>query len=671
MATNPYGPKENLPFADALVPGAPQQSQSQFSGFQGKLGAATGLVAKFLSGVSEGRVKAAEKIENDKAQKFAAIARLGQQIENDPTLTPEAKSQKTGAIMKIYAQQVLDQTGGDKKGKGGKDGQDGSGHPALGFIKNIATRLAGGPLPKKWDGPSTEDILKIAAHGPDDTIQGRSQQFETAIAEKAKVLPKDYTTDDLQKNGIMQIIGQAQQSGSVTPGMQSLLKTAEDNATRAGKLSEERGKLQIQQDVGGVGGERFEKSVAPPGTKDRNGQDISGKPANRVTNVKTGQLLGWDAAAPTAADKPKFTTDSATVLGSQVKGQFPKDYLGNPVSDKGEYRLVKGPDQKPVGVLPRASEGSYRLSPDTGDLERTPKYDAPPPPPGRAGGSPSATAPTPPGQSAVPNPAPPGTPATPAGTVKKDAPKAATPAAVSKEASKDPGLDVAAWDYILDQKLPGGQGGLKWKKQIMARSGQILDGLGIPASGLPAMRADLKANSGALSKLTWQATSLGQFEKTLQNNIDYARELNKDYDRTNVKFANRLISAARGEASDPKVTKFMAQMDPIATEWAKVMAGSTSSAGVSVRSKADAQKIIDTHLSAGTTDELFSLIQRDISNRQKAVDSERSGLLDKIKGITAAPAPPNAQSSGKTAAPAAGAPPPPPAQRKSLDQIFQ
>lgn len=794
MADNPFAPQQNLPFADALTQ-QPQSTQSpqQFSGYEGKLGSAAGIVSKFLAGAAEGRMRQAQKIEQQNAQQFSSVARIAQLVDdpkNPLGLTPEARAQKSAALMKTMAGMVQQQDSG--KGRGDPK------HPALGFIKNIAERITGGPLPKKW--APDKDALSVLNIDPKDTIQGQSQQVESKIGqtltEWKKANPnKPVTTDVLQSTGAMDLISQASRSGVQSPAIEALMKQAQDNDGRLQRSGEEEDKLKLQQQYGALPGqaEKSEKTVAPPGTKTADGRDISGKPALRIS--QNGKVVRWDEAPATASDKPKFSTGTGVILGSQA-GSIKTDKLGQPISPKGEYTAVLDEQKNVVGLIPRAQEGSFRLSPDTGDLIRTPKYDAPPVPPGRAGAS--AAPPPPPGQGgssgtplymapgpsdglakpgnidlktlpvidnkdgsystvystsfqdekqgsptygkevlvrgilngkktddvdalrakyykdgqmlgafndpasadkyaqrlhqdwadgkisgvqmgrgnsppAVRNPSP-GTPATPAGQVKKDAPKATTPAAVSKEAAKDPGLDIAAWDYILDQKLPGGQGGLKWKKQIMARSGQILDQMGIPASGLPAMRADLKANSGALSKLTWQSTSLGQFEKTLQNNIDYARELNSQYDRTDVKFANRIISAARGEASDPKVTKFVAQMDPIATEWAKIMAGSTSAAGVSVRSKADAQKIIDTHLSAGTTDELFDLIQRDIANRQKAVEDQRSELLNKIKGVTAPPAPPAANAAGSsqrgTAAPAAGAPPPPPAQRKSLDQIF-
>jgi hypothetical protein len=667
--SNPFGPRQDLPFADELTR-QPQatQSQTQFSGFpQGKLGTAAGIISKFLAGAAEGRMRQAQKIEHDNAQKFSSVARIGQLLDdpkNPLGLTPEARAQKTAAVAKVMAQMVQEQTDGKGKGKG--EGADG--HPALGFIKNIATRLAGGPLPKKYTGPG-DDVLGILNAKPEETISGQASQLEQGIQQKLAPWQKEnpgkpVTTDVLQSTGVMDLINKASRAGVQSPGIESLMKTAQDNDARIGRESEERTKLQAQRDILGTGVEHSENTVAPPGSKTADGRDIGGKPAKRITDAR-GNFLRWDEEAPSASSKPKFRLGATSnpLFGSQL-GSLEKDQLGNPINPKGMYIPVYNEEEKVVGAVPANVADSYRLSPDTGDLIRVPKFQAPkaPPPPGQRDQTAAPSTPPPPGTGNVPNPAPPGTPATPAGRTPppKEVPKSTGPATTAKVAAKHPGLDIAAWDYILDQKLPGGQSGLKWKKQIMARSGQIMDELGIPASQLPSMRADLKANSGALSKLTWQATSLGQFEKTLQNNISYARELNKDYDRTNVRFANRLISATRGEASDPKVTKFIAQMDPIATEWAKVMAGSTSSAGVSVRSKADAQKIIDTHLSAGTTDELFNLIQRDIQNRQSAVTQERQELLDKIKGVTAGPGgtpPPPGQSNVRTRGAATPAPP--------------
>lgn len=227
-------------------------------------------------------------------------------------------------------------------------------------------------------------------------------------------------------------------------------------------------------------------------------------------------------------------------------------------------------------------------------------------------------------------------------------------ALVASRAAQDPAMDLAAWDYLATGKTPslglGKEAGEK-KWQVIQRAGQIAQDLGLDPSNLQAYRSDIAANRGALGKMTWQQAAINQFEGTVERNMVTAEKLNEKFTRTNYPLANRVITYMRTGSGDPVTANFIAQMDTIATEYAKVMQGSTSATGATVNSDKEAREIINGYLSKGQIDALFDLLRTDMSNRKNAISGERSRLVDQIKGIhpqatTPAGAPQPAQAPG-------------------------
>lgn len=651
MASSPnmYGPQEiSGPFIQDLTQPA-RQSTQQFSGYGGKLGTAAGLVSKFLAGAAEGRMRQAQKIENDKALKFSAIARYAQQIENDQTLTPEARAQKSQTILKLLGEQVLGSHGGD--GKDGKKGDQKDGHPILGMIKHVAEGFVGGPLPKKYEGPSSDDLLKLIDTKPEDKVDFHLKKIESDLGQMAK----DGKLDLNDPNVRTSLDRAAQLNGGRLPaGLQGAVDNAKQASTESARLTTYRNERQVDLDTASQSIQQSisdkEMALGRKLTEDEKKQVLGmGGGLQHFSPAMKGSNLPVDAKD--IAGKPidpvqsyKEQTDSkgnhVGYVAVEVGSQAPKieslalDANGKPTANPHRWKIY--PDDTPAKphreyVGPIAVSASYREN-EEGKTVALPKYVAP-----RG----SAAAPgAPPGRlpaSVQSMPVPPGQSATRPGVVEKAAKE--SPATTKKLAAADPGIDMAAWDYITDDKLPGGSGkaGMGMKKKVMARAGQILEDLGVQPYELRGMRAQLKANSSALTKLTWTGAAIGQFEKTLRNNIDYAKELNKDFSRSNVKFANHLQAFLRGEASDPKVVKFMAQMETVSQEWAKIMQGSTSVAGAAVKNSTDAKAIMNPYLSRGATDELFGLIERDISNRTTAIDAQQKDLLDKIKGVIPTP----------------------------------
>lgn len=207
------------------------------------------------------------------------------------------------------------------------------------------------------------------------------------------------------------------------------------------------------------------------------------------------------------------------------------------------------------------------------------------------------------------------------------------------QAAKNPGLDADAWDYILTRHLPStgyGKEATQFKTGIVQRARQIEGEMGLNPADIVALRSATAADKSALAKMTWLDASVNQFEDTLNRNLKIAQNLNDKYDRTDVKFVNRIENWYRGQRNDSDVNNFMAQIKTLAPEYAKIMAGSTSAAGATVSGTADANELFDNTMSQGGFQSLIdNVIKPDLANRKAALEAAKSGMLDRLRGGTA------------------------------------
>lgn len=212
--------------------------------------------------------------------------------------------------------------------------------------------------------------------------------------------------------------------------------------------------------------------------------------------------------------------------------------------------------------------------------------------------------------------------------------------AISSKAASDPGFDADAWNYGLTGHLPStgyGKDAAKFKVDVVQRWRQLVKEIGLDPPDIVALRGGVAADKSSLAKMTWLDASVNQFEDTLQGNLKIAENLNEKYDRTDVKFVNRIENWYRGQRNDPAVNNFMAQIQTLAPEYAKIMAGSTSAAGATVRGTEDAQALFDKTLSQGGFQALIDgVIKPDLANRKAALSQAKSGLLDRLRGRNAA-----------------------------------
>lgn len=159
---NPFAPTEG-PFTPAITPQvsqSAQQAQNQgFTGYERRLGIISGLAAKFLSGLQQGRLAAYQRRE---AEKVSTLSRVAQWVDaqvKDPTKTDEFKSDITNKFAKIAAGSVLEnlQDGGGK----GKKGQQSN--PVGHAFSQILEGMIGGPL--KGEAISKDTLIDLMTTG--------------------------------------------------------------------------------------------------------------------------------------------------------------------------------------------------------------------------------------------------------------------------------------------------------------------------------------------------------------------------------------------------------------------------------------------------------------------------------------------------------------------------
>ncbi len=225
----------------------------------------------------------------------------------------------------------------------------------------------------------------------------------------------------------------------------------------------------------------------------------------------------------------------------------------------------------------------------------------------------------------------------------------------------DSAIDTGAWDYLTTGHIPftgfsgGGKGKTNPREKMVARAGELLADLGLSASDLPAIRGKIKSDTGALSKITSLGASVQQFEGTLQRNMATAQKLSEAFKRGDMPFVNRIIGAFKTGTGDSEALNLAAQLHGVAREWGKIMAGSTSAAGVPV-SEGNAADVL---FSKGITNgQLLSMMQNvivpDVNNRSAAIQEEKDRLITGLRTDTKLNPGPPTSPNGKLDGPSSG-----------------
>jgi hypothetical protein len=117
-----------------------------------------------------------------------------------------------------------------------------------------------------------------------------------------------------------------------------------------------------------------------------------------------------------------------------------------------------------------------------------------------------------------------------------------------------------------------------------------------------------------------------------------AKKLDSAFKRSDTPFVNKVIAAFNTGTGDSESLNLAAQLHAVSREWAKLMQGQTSAAGVSIKEAAETDRLISNSMSSGQLTSLFDkVISKDANTRSEAITNERKRLVDSIRGALAPP----------------------------------
>ncbi len=376
------------------------------------------------------------------------------------------------------------------------------------------------------------------------------------------------------------------------------------------------GNFHIEGGYGGAKGDGGSANGIGQWHDDRaaNFERVVGKPISEATPEEQAGFVVWEMQHPEAAGMTVEQRDAilSAKTGPQAAALIDQFYERS----SGEHRQRR---------MQSASAFADAMAPDASQ----PYYSGPP-----SGGAPGANGG---GQFPVVIPGKP-----------KDAPSGYRWSADGKSleiipggpAEQDAGLDDQTLGFYADQVLAGapmpalgmGKAAARARQEIMKKVALKAKSLGIEGGDLAAQQAHFANAKKALGVLETQAGTIGANENTALANgqqfLDRSRELSL---QTRFPIVNSATMAYLRHTGDDTVAAMDAAWQTFTTEYAKVVAGSPSGAGVlSDSARQENQKIMRGNYSLAQKQAAFEQMKRDMANRMTAI---RSGIQHGYKDM--------------------------------------
>ena len=142
----------------------------------------------------------------------------------------------------------------------------------------------------------------------------------------------------------------------------------------------------------------------------------------------------------------------------------------------------------------------------------------------------------------------------------------------------------------------------------------------------------IKADQTSLTNLTKQYDMITAFEGTAIKNLDMLLEQSKKVPRGDIQLVNSFILGGKRQFSDPETIKFYAILKPTLDEYAKILAGSTGSAGATDTSRREAAELITPYMSDKAITDLVPFIKRELANRTSMLEEQRQAIKGRMQG---------------------------------------
>lgn len=204
------------------------------------------------------------------------------------------------------------------------------------------------------------------------------------------------------------------------------------------------------------------------------------------------------------------------------------------------------------------------------------------------------------------------------------------------EEQKDKFADEAAKDRSLLSGIGRGAQGAKLLLAINQRIVQRQIDTGQP--GAAQRRAEFRADSNSLNKLTQQYDAITSFENTALQNGKALVELAKKVDSTGVPVMERWIRSGRQNIEgDPDVSEFNAQIQLFGNEAAKILTNPSMSGVVTNEARREIQEFLPQKASAKQIERVVGRLEKDFEIRKKSTEQQMDTIRSRMQSGYAKP----------------------------------
>lgn len=194
--------------------------------------------------------------------------------------------------------------------------------------------------------------------------------------------------------------------------------------------------------------------------------------------------------------------------------------------------------------------------------------------------------------------------------------------------------DVDYWASVLKAggTLPPGlartAGGSQFVQQLMKRMGED----GADPNQFIANVSQVKADQHSLLNMTKMADAATSFERTARENFEYALSLAPEGIPTNWgPWLNKWVETAETGAGNPDVPAYVTALLTAATEYAKIMSGSTGAQGSTVDSRREAAQLFSPYLNSGQIQAVVKVAEGDMDRRKQSLYGQVGDIRGRIE----------------------------------------
>lgn len=194
-------------------------------------------------------------------------------------------------------------------------------------------------------------------------------------------------------------------------------------------------------------------------------------------------------------------------------------------------------------------------------------------------------------------------------------------------------VDMLAREAIKDKgvlaNLGRGVQGARDLQAITNRMAEIMAAEGGP--GLVQRRAEVRADSNSLNKMTTSYDAIVAFEQTAVRNGRMLVDLANKVDQTGVPVIERWTRAGRAAvAGDPEVSQFNAQMQVYRTEAARILTNPNLTGQLTDSARHEVEHFLSGSDSAQQISAVVTLLERDFDNRKHTLEKQMDAARDRM-----------------------------------------